>query len=272
LRALMQALALTPAEVAEVLERVRILDLTGAPFRLSRIEHDVVTPDQRSIEALVAAVESFKPDRLVLDPAISYGVGEQRVNDAEQGLIEATRIIRNQLDCCVELVHHVGKVNARERTLDQYTVRGGSALPDGSRMVAVLQSLTSEEWLRDVGTPLAPDAQGLVLALPKLSYCPPRAAIYISRAGWLFRDVFAAPLTPAGKRAAQADADRDLVRGWVRDEAAAGRTYSRSGIEAQRGSIGISRDRIRAALAGLLAESTLVESGTTTNLRIGVGV
>ena len=93
---------------------------------------------------------------------MSFGVGESRVNDAEQGLIEAFRIIRNQLDCCVEGIHHTGKANARDKSTDQYSGRGGSALADGARMVAVLYTLTPSEWLQATGTSLGADESGLV--------------------------------------------------------------------------------------------------------------
>ena len=80
---------------------------------------------------------------------MSFGVGEARINDAEQGLIESMRIFRHYLGCCVQGVHHTGKANARDKALDQYAGRGGSALSDGARMIAVMQPLDPVEWERE---------------------------------------------------------------------------------------------------------------------------
>jgi RecA-family ATPase len=48
------------------------------------------------------------------------------------------------LGCCVRLICHVSKEAARSGALDQYASRGGSALADGARMVAVLRSWDPE--------------------------------------------------------------------------------------------------------------------------------
>jgi RecA-family ATPase len=121
-----------------------------------------------------------------MDPLVSFGVGEQRVNDAEQGLIEAMRMLRGEFDCCVEGIHHSGKANAREKTLDQYAGRGGSAMADGARMVCVMQPLEANEWLAATGYYLEPDTTGIVMALPKMSYCRAQESIYLVRRGYAF--------------------------------------------------------------------------------------
>lgn len=124
-----------------------------------------------------------------MDPMVSFGVGEQRVNDAEQGLIEAMRILKAEFDCCVEGIHHSGKANAREKTLDQYSGRGGSALSDGSRMVCVMQPLTPQEWADATGTYLEESQSGIVMAMPKISYCRAQDPVYVKRTGYIFEHV-----------------------------------------------------------------------------------
>ncbi|TXI99084.1 MAG: AAA family ATPase [Aquabacterium sp.] len=142
-------------------------------------------------------MEGFAPDWLIFDPLVSFGVGESRVNDAEQGVIEVFRVIRNRLNCCVEGIHHSGKANAREGQRDQYAGRGGSALADGSRMVAVMQPLTPGEWKKETGLSLGPNESGVVLALPKLSYAKQQPPLYIRRYGYSFTDVRVIKQTPA---------------------------------------------------------------------------
>ncbi|MBK8990899.1 MAG: AAA family ATPase [Gammaproteobacteria bacterium] len=181
LREIIKAMELTPDEILRALGRIVIIDKSGESFRLSQVIADVVVPSHVTLAELIEALTAWAPDWIIFDPLVSFGVGEQRVNDAEQGLIEAFRILRNRLDCCVEGIHHSGKANARERTLDQYSGRGGSALADGARMVAVMQPVDADEWLKEVGSRLADGENGIVMALPKLSYAKPQDSIFIRR-------------------------------------------------------------------------------------------
>ena len=98
------------------------------------------------------------------------------------------RKIRNAFKCCVRIVCHTGKANAREKTLDQYTSRGGSALPDGSRMVAVMQAWSPETRIKlPQGCKADSDSSITVLARPKLSYAKGNLpSIFIRRTGWAF--------------------------------------------------------------------------------------
>ena len=138
MREIINTMQLTPEDVAIVLASIKIIDVSGVSFRLSAVNDDVVVPHMVNLEWIVEALAHWKPDWIIFDPLVSFGVGESRVNDAEQGLIEAFRVLRNRLDCCIEGIHHSGKANAREKNLDQYAGRGGSALSDGSRMVVVM--------------------------------------------------------------------------------------------------------------------------------------
>lgn len=95
-------------------------------------------------DAIVERFRDAPPVMVGFDPAISFGAGERIVNDNEQSLVLAARRIVRGLGCCVRLIAHTGKENARSGTLDQYASRGGSALADGTRMVAVLRSWDPE--------------------------------------------------------------------------------------------------------------------------------
>jgi len=48
-------------------------------------------------------------------------------------MMSAGRKISKELGCCTAFVHHVGKQAGRDKTLDQYSGRGGSAFADNSR-------------------------------------------------------------------------------------------------------------------------------------------
>jgi RecA-family ATPase len=224
MREIMKAMDLSREEITQVLANIRIFDLSEVKFRLVEIKREVVGYDTVKIEWLADRIRAFKPDWILLDPMVSFGVGEQRVNDAEQGLIEAMRWLRGKFNACIEGIHHSGKANAREKSLDQYSGRGGSALSDGSRMVCVMQPLSAEEWLKATGQQLAEGESGIVMALPKLSYAAPQPSIYILRKGYHFEQVTA--LAPANAEVSDKE-DEDLVLETLKDAAAKGVFYSR---------------------------------------------
>ena len=187
LRKICDAMQLTADQVATVMQSVRITYVEQ--FRLTCIDRDTVVASD-GVQQVIETFRLLAPSVIWIDPAVSFGVGESRVNDAEQGLILAGRMIRNAIpDCAVLFIHHTGKSNAREKTLDQYSGRGGSALADGARMVQVMQSLASDDWADATGVPLHDGQTGFVIARAKSSYTPPQPLIYVRRCGWSFEIV-----------------------------------------------------------------------------------
>ena len=257
LREIIKAMNLTPAETADVLDRVLIVDLSDTAFRLSTVVADVVVPDRASLDWLAGVLNEFRPDWVIFDPVVSFGVGESRVNDAEQGLIEAFRILRNRLNCCIEGIHHSGKANAREKALDQYAGRGGSALSDGCRMVVVMQPLDAGEWLKEVGSPLAAGETGIVMALPKLSFAPTPGKVYIRRRGYVFETASTTTTTP--EQEAEATAARVLE--FIRKEYAAGRKYGKEGLRNSKDQLGLTRGQVDAAIARLESSGAVAPIG-----------
>lgn len=185
LRQMALQLQLTDEQIRSVREDVIITDVSGKGIKLTTVEKDVVMPSAQ-LDRLIVNIGVLNPSLVIIDPLVSFGVGESRVNDAEQGMIDAARRIRNAVKCGVIYVHHTGKANARDRTLDQYSGRGGSALADGSRMVHVLCRLTPDEWTEATGYMLEGDEAGFLLARPKMTWCPPQPDIYIMRRGYVF--------------------------------------------------------------------------------------
>lgn len=243
LREIMECLFLSPEQEEQVLANVRIIDLSGVGIRLSVIAGDVVMPNSDTLDWIIKVTKEWKPDWLIFDPLVSFGVGESRVNDAEQGIVEAFRVLRNELDACIEGIHHTGKANAREKTSDQYSSRGGTALPDGSRMVAVLNPADAEEWLKETGTTLHDGEDGIVMALPKLSYCAKQEAIFIRRKGYSFSMAARVALSPEDIRRG----DAEKVFNFIAKEYSEGRRYSKADLDLAIEAIGLSRAKIRAA-------------------------
>ena len=251
LRAVMDDMVLDDTDRATVMDRVRIADVSGAGFKLTEVIGDVVLPSD-NLDAVLRVAHEIRPVLIVIDPAVSFGVGESRVNDAEQGLVEAARKLRNELNCAVVYVHHSGKVNAWEKSLDQYNGRGGSAFADGSRMVHVLQNLTPQEWQEATGETLTNGETGLILARPKMSYCPPPGDIYIRRRGYGFERVEPASIS----RAAQTEARANQLHQLLTDELKHGRFHTKNSLE--HADVGnLTRSHIRAALAWLEASGRI---------------
>jgi RecA-family ATPase len=250
LRGIAEALNLNDGQKRRLRELVRISDVCGRAFKLTMLVDDVVMPTPE-LDALIEGARSFAPVLINIDPMISFGIGEARVNDAEQGLIDAARRIRGELGCCVRYVHHTGKTNAREGAIDQYAGRGGSAMPDGARMVAVLQPLDADAWLKATATPLLDGGTGILLARPKLSFAPPQPDILISRKGYAFKH------TGRLKRTKTEELELNcaqVLRRIVCD-LDADRRHTKNSLEAL--DLGMSRGNVRDAIATLLAGGRL---------------
>lgn len=244
LRSICTELGLTAAELEIVRTQLRISDVSGNGLKLTAVVADVVLPNL-TVDEIIDACRELAPAMIVIDPAVSFGVGESRVNDAEQGLIEAARRMRRALNCCVRYVHHTGKQNARDGAVDQYAGRGGSAFADGARMVHVLQSMTPKDWQSETGTELSHGETGLRLARPKMSYCPPQGDIFIRRAGYRFTRVDRIEQSQGAELAARADQVWQLLDSEVKQ----GRFPTQNSL--QQIDTGLTRAQIRGAVAWL---------------------
>jgi len=257
LREIMAALDLTPEERATVMRSVRIWDVTGMGLRLITLSDGTVALTTLA-DQIIEAYRADPPALIVFDPTVSFGASESLVNDNEQGLITAARRLVRDLDCCVRFVHHTGKANAREGTLDQYSGRGGSALPDGSRMTAVLQTWSPNETTRTPPPGLVADHRSSVtiLARAKLTYARPNLPlIWIQRTGWAFDHFVDLPQTPEARRA---ESEAQLLR-YLGAELARGRYHTARTLDDLAGDIGMTRTQLRSALAALRAAGAVAD-------------
>lgn len=196
LREIMHAMDLTDKEQETVMDRVLIWDVTGETVKLiSASDGNIILTSLA--DDIIEAYKSDPPVLVVFDPVVSFGAGESFINDNEQGLITAGRRIIRGLGCCVRFIAHTGKANARNKTTDQYTARGGSALIDGSRMSAVLQAWQPGDDMRPpAGCTHSPESSITILARPKLSYSRPNLPlIWIKRTGWAFEHFTEIPVS-----------------------------------------------------------------------------
>lgn len=255
LREIMDALFLSPAEQVKARSMIGIWDVSGHGAKLIEDRNGSLEPSNLP-DAIVETYREDPPVLIEFDPLVSFGVAESRVNDNEQALVAAARRIIRSLDCCVRFTHHTGKGNARDGTTDQYTGRGGTALPDGTRMMQVLK-----DWQE--GSKVAPpptiipseNAQVFQLHLPKLSYAgkKDKRTIWIRREGFRFDWAVEAPKTRAD--AAREDAAKLLH--FIHAELAEGKYHTKTSLEKDRQRIPLIRGALRAATAFLLQHKHL---------------
>jgi RecA-family ATPase len=209
LAAIMNEMDLQPDQRQQVYRRVFVVDLSGTSQKLAcRIEQRI-SPDEQILQTIISHCGPVKPDRVVFDPLVSFTFGESHVNEAEQAVVEAARyLMRKMPGTAVDIVHHTGKSNGRLGTLDQYSGRNGSALPDGCRMVAVMVGCTAETILEETGYILDPAETGLRIRYAKMSYGRPPEDLFLIRRGFAFKSITRlGPGTRAMLRQDQKDAE-----------------------------------------------------------------
>jgi RecA-family ATPase len=237
---------------------VLIWDVTGSVCRLTELDARGNVVLTGLADAIVERFGEASPVVVGLDPVISFGAGERIVNDNEHSLILAARRIVRGLGCCVRLICHVSKEVARSGSLDQYASRGGSALSDGARMVAVLRSWNPEadddKLIPPPGLSFGTGEQVIVLARPKLSYAPPQPLIWITRrGGYCFKHFIATRTDPEAEASARADQLERYLISQLKD----GRRYTQNLLQDMEL---MKRKELRVALATLRAAGRAIDA------------
>jgi RecA-family ATPase len=221
LNLIMNEMNLTDAEIDKVGRDLLIWDVSTDLCRLIDIDLAGRFEVAGLVDDVIAAAKEVKPVLINFDPIISFGPGVTSVNDMEQALIVAGRRIFRGLDCCVRFVTHVSQNAARGNVIDQYASRGGTALPDGSRMAAVLVPFYPKPSEAVPTTlPVEANTTYMKLARPKLSYCRPQEEIYIARAGYSYAGALADPVTQSQPHCNSANLDN--VEAFIRARLAEG--------------------------------------------------
>lgn len=263
---LMEGMGLSSEDRGRAAANFFIWDLSGATLRLAELDERGNIQNTPLADRIVERFTGIGLVKLIMDPAVSFGPGERLVNDAEQAVIIACRRIVRGLGCCVRLLHHSGKGNARGRTTDAYAARGGSALPDGARMVAVLHPANRDDPLpvpAALGS-IAPTEHLLTLSRPKCSYCALQPAIWIARDGYRLRYAIEIPEDPAAAVRVSADQIERFLVSEISEE----RYYTARMLEDSRVAEAIgNRALLRRALTELRAARRVVDAELPAELR-----
>ncbi len=255
LREVCEGMGLSEFDLSLVRDRVRISDLSGQQFKLAANVLGEVSITA-NVDRLIEALRDDPPALIVVDPYISFAPGESTVKDGAQSMVTAARRLIRALSCCVHYIHHIGQEAARSAARDQYTARGGTALPDGSRMVAVLSPVEDHEIAPPGLRPLLKDGgQLLELSLPKLSYCPPQRPILIARHGWEI--AWAEKPTDEETVQERAHADELAALRFIQAQLDEGKKHSKTSAREQHELAGLPKHRLSAAIERLLADGHL---------------
>lgn len=268
LREICAAMELSEGDTQKVKRGVLFWDVTAESAKLS-MEADgniLLTP---LAERIVEAYRDDPPVLTEIDPTVSFGASEARVNDNEQSLVLAARVIVKGLDCCVRYTHHTGKGNARDKTTDQYSGRGGSAMADGCRMVHVLQTWSAKDKAKMHPPPkldIGPKTGVITYTRAKMSHCPPnQPVIWIARDGFGYEWAEEHHLNPEQEAAANAE----QVLQFLRSEIKADRYHTQNSLEVQLETVGMKRKVLREALAELEVSNQVVMHELPNHLKQG---
>jgi hypothetical protein len=135
-----EAAHLTPDELAMVDDNIFVEDFSSESIQLVESDGRGNLQLTDAVDELIAAYKGQPIRWIILDPLISFGPGESYVNDGFQKVIIACRKLVAEFNCFVQLVHHVSKEVATNKTTGQHAGRGGTALGDGSRFESQLMT------------------------------------------------------------------------------------------------------------------------------------
>lgn len=127
-------------DAAVVASKINIMNLRGAGKKLITEIGGSFVPSEFSSDLAEFIANECPNVRLVAVETVSRFAGGEKNEHMEAIVSACDRIAIAIRGACV-LVHHIGKAQARERIVDLYSGRGGSALGDNTRSMIVLTRL-----------------------------------------------------------------------------------------------------------------------------------
>jgi hypothetical protein len=126
-----------PGDIADC---VHVLNLRGSGTKLVVSVDGNFVPSPAAIEIAFFIRDTLRNVRLVVFETLSRFAGGED-NERMEAAVTACDQIATTINGAVVLVHHTGKGQAREKVVDLYSGRGGSALGDNTRSMIVLTRL-----------------------------------------------------------------------------------------------------------------------------------
>ena len=129
-------------------------------------------------------------------------------------------------------------------------------------MVLVLQNVSPDEWCAETGKNLEEKETGLVLARPKMSYCPPQEEILICRTEYRFEHIERVETT----QAVELERTGEQIWQLLKDELQKGKYHSKNFLEHL--DTGLSRVNVRGAVSLLIASRRIEERNIPSSTNI----
>lgn len=271
---------LSAEDYQRVASSIYVEDLSTTNARLLTMRDGVLRPTAL-LQELIALYHPAGLSYVHLDPVSLIGPGEESGNDGMAELLRTSRRLSRELGAGVRLVHHVAKAVSREKTLDQYAGRGGSAFADNARFIHQLVTVDGPDFALNgrkyrVGSPESDIAEGNVLALMthKLSYQRREPhPVFLRRQGFVFehRHGVVAAADAHMKLDARLDRARKLTNYVLRRKEEGLRLSARDlkvGPDHSR-ALGMTREDVRSAVDFALERGLLEEGESTATGRSG---
>jgi len=266
LRTICYGLNLSESEIRVVMESVVMLDVTTKFVKFIEDSSNKGISVSADVNLISAAYSNQNIKVVIVDPAISFGIGESRINDNEQGLIMAGRALVRNLGACIRYIHHTGKTGAeKDKQQSQYSGRGGSAFADGCRMVAGISEC--ERSSLPYGLKTKPTSTAFVLARHKTTYSAKQPDLFIIRDGYEFSYV--------AKEIGNADdvfeSQKRQLQNWIyQAERSKNLLLAKSAIEdGYLKELGMTKQTFRSALTQLISEQIVIEMDLPEHLKKG---
>lgn len=128
---------------AEVAGKIHVLNLRGSGSKLIVEDGGSFIPSKLTNDLADYLADSLPKVRLVFFETVSRFAGGED-NDRMEAIVTACDHIASAINGACVLVHHTGKGQARDKVVDLYTGRGGSALGDNTRSMTVLTRIDDD--------------------------------------------------------------------------------------------------------------------------------
>lgn len=133
----------TDIEPADIADKLHVLNLKGQGVKLVTEAGGSFIPSPAA-DDLAEFVKTFYPRvRVLIFETVSRFAGGED-NERMEAIVSACDRIAIAINGACVLVHHTGKTQAREKVVDLYSGRGGSALGDNTRSMVVLTRLDAD--------------------------------------------------------------------------------------------------------------------------------
>ena len=126
-------------------------------------------PNSEAMQKVRDMIDDFQPNMIVFDPIAMFWGKEADGNDMAMGLAKAMQEIQEYSNACVDMIAHIGKDSFSKKDVSQFSSRGGTALPNHSRVVRTLLALSDAEFKEETGEELGDKQSGIYIYTSKFS-------------------------------------------------------------------------------------------------------